>query len=66
MIRKIRKDDGILEDAEVEARVKRGELTKMPDFGKPHCRPEVLAELRRNVRNWRKPALKQDINKNGP
>lgn len=44
-------DDGILEDAEVAARVARGELRKFVP-GSVRVTPKRLAELRRQVRAW--------------
>jgi hypothetical protein len=56
--------DGILTDEEVARRVANGELVSLDevpfDEKSSALREEVLKQLRENVKNWRKPPLKQD------
>jgi predicted homoserine dehydrogenase-like protein len=56
--------DGILTDEEVARRVENGELVTLDevpfDEKSATLREEVLKQLRENVKNWRKPPLKQD------
>lgn len=55
-------DDGIITDEEFAEQVSSGRLVKF-ESAHPVVRPLVLDVLRENVRNWRKPRLKQDIPK---
>jgi hypothetical protein len=52
-------DDGILDDAVVSKRVKRGELVPFRP-GIAAVRPDKLAELRAKVAGWSAPKLNKD------
>jgi hypothetical protein len=51
--------DGIIDDEEVARQVKNGELVPM-DSVPLVPREEMLQEIRKRVKDWRKPPLKQD------